>query len=239
MSKIRIYIESQNVKDSVEVVDRNVVHKIKDVLRLKSNDSVYVFDGEGREYLYKISRIDKGKVVLDKKKQVREEPAASARAVLGFPIIREGKIDFILQKATELGVDGFIPFICSRSLRTVPKKERLTRWQRIVLEAVRQSGRLWVPEVRGVLRFEDIVKEKFSLKLVASIEGKNFSSVLRYKAGDTLVMVGPEGDFSPSEYEQLKSEGFLFIRLSKNILRTETAAILSIGVIKAQSIESS
>ncbi len=231
MSKIRIYIEPESVKDSIEVRDKDTVHKIKDVLRLKSNDSVYVFDGEGREYIYKIHKIDKSKVVLEKERQERQEPAVSKRVVLGFPVLREEKIDFILQKATELGVTGFLPFVSSRSLRIKPSVPKIKRWRKIIIEAVRQSGRLWIPEIGNILEFGKVIRQEFPIKLAASIDGDNPREVLSKNTGDILVIAGPEGDFSPLEYRELEMSGFKLIKLSLYILRTETAAIFAVGLI--------
>jgi len=232
MSKIRIFIEPQSIGDLVEITDKNIVHKISNVLRLKEKDSIYVFDGEGREYLYEIQRMEKKYFIIKKRKKGRDEPPPLVKLILGFPLIREEKVDFILQKATELGVDGFIPFICSRSLRVKPSESKVKRWRKIVIEAVRQSGRLWIPEVYSVLDFEEVIQQRFSLKLSASIEGENLQKVLNKRIKDILVVVGPEGDFSLKEQEELKVRGFKFIRLSDNILRTETAAMFVTGAIK-------
>ncbi len=232
MSKIRIFIEPQSIGDLVEITDKNIVHKISNVLRLKEKDSIYVFDGEGREYLYEIQRMEKKYFIIKKRKKGRDEPPPLVKLILGFPLIREEKVDFILQKATELGVDGFIPFICSRSLRVKPSESKVKRWRKIVIEAVRQSGRLWIPEVYSVLDFEEVIQQRFSLKLSASIEGENLQKVLNKRIKDILVVVGPEGDFSLKEQEELKVRGFKFIRLSDNILRTETAAMFATGAIK-------
>ena len=236
MSKVRIYIEPQSIKDSIEVKDKKIIHKIKDVLRLKSSDYVYIFDGEGKEYIYKIRGIDKGRVVLEKGRQEREEPAVSKGIVLGFPILREEKIDFILQKATELGVTVFLPFISERSLQIKPSGSKIKRWEKIIIEAVRQSGRLWIPEVYEAEVLSEIAKKDYSLKIAASIDGDSPDKVLSKKTNEVLIIVGPEGDFSPLEYKELKASGFKFIKLSPYILRTETTAIFAAGIIRMLSV---
>ncbi len=231
MSKIRIYIEPQNIENLVEIRNKEIIHKIKDVLRLKENDNIYVFDGKGKEYLYIIKGINSKSILIKKRKKEKDEFLPQVRVFLGFPVIRKEKIDFILQKATELGVDGFIPFICARSLPLKSLESKLRRWEKIVREAVRQCGRLWIPQIYRVLRFEEIIHQEFSLKLAASIEGENPQDVLVKKAKDILVVVGPEGDFTSCEFEELKKAQFKFIKLSKHILRTETAAIFAGGLI--------
>ena len=216
----------------VEVKDKEIIHKIKDVLRLKENGDIYVFDGEGSEYIYKIRGIDRDVVVLEKKKQARKETVALNKVILGFPLIREAKIDFILQKTTELGVTGFSPFISARSLQTKPSISKIKRWRKIIVEAVRQSGRLWIPEVYEATSLGEIAKKDYSLKIAASIEGMSPKEVLSKNEGDVFIVVGPEGDFSYEEYDELKREGFKFIKLSQYILRTETAAIFAVGLVR-------
>ena len=230
MPKTRIYIEPREIKNLIEIEDKNIVHKIRDVLRLKEKDELYVFNGEGKEYLYEIRRAGK-KVILEKKKEEREVPLSSKKVTLGFPLLREDKIDFILQKATELGAMSFVPFISSRSLHIEPSISKIERWKRIVIESARQSGRLWVPRINNVIDFGGIIREDFSLKIAASIDGDGPRDVLDEEIKDILIIVGPEGDFSSQEYNRMREYGFKFIKLSPYILRVETAAIFAVGVI--------
>ena len=231
MSKIRIYVESKDLGDTVEVKEKAVVHKIKDVLRLKKGDFVYVFDGIGGEYLYRIDRIGRSVLILGKERYDKRESPPKDKIILGFPLIKEEKIDFILQKATELGVMGFLPFVCQRSLKIKPSISKIRRWQKIIIEAVRQSGRLWIPQIRGVEILDKVVRKKYRLKIVLSIGGGNPEKILDNKSGEILIVAGPEGDFTPLEYEKLKLSGFKFVKLSSHILRSETAAVFGAGLV--------
>lgn len=231
MSKIRIYVELKDLGDTVEVRDKAAVHKIKDVLRLKKGDSVYTFDGVGGEYLYKISRIGRSVFILDKEKYSKRKILPEDKIILGFPLIKEEKIDFILQKATELGVMGFLPFVCQRSLKIKLSVSKIRRWEKIVVEAVRQSGRLWIPRIHKVKSLDEITMKDYSLKFFASIKGRKLETVFNKGANDILIIIGPEGDFTSSEVNILKIKGFIPLRLSSNILRSETAAVFAVGLI--------
>jgi len=231
MSKIRIYIQPEDINNSIEIKDKNLVHKIKNVLRLGKGDSLYIFDGQGKEYLYGIETIVKKSVSIKMESLFKNSPAGNRRIILGFPLAKEDKIDFILQKATELGVEGFIPFVCERSLKAKVTDKKLERWKRIITEALRQSERLWMPFLGEVLDFQEITNVNYKVKLVAAAKGEKISSLLNGQEEEVLIFVGPEGDFSPSEYSQLEQSNFKFLKLSSHILRVETASIFSVGLI--------
>jgi len=231
MSKIRIYIQPKDINNFIEIKDKDLVHKIRNVLRLKKEDFLYVFDGQGKEYLYGIEAIAKKSVSIKRDSLSKSSPVPDRRIILGFPLAKEDKIDFILQKATELGVDGFIPFACKRCLKVKVSDEKLERWKRIITEALRQSERLWMPSLKEVLDFQEITSVSYKVKLVASVKGEKVSSILDGQEEEVFVLVGPEGDFSPSEYNQLEQSNFKFLKLSSHILRVETASIFSVGLI--------
>lgn len=231
MLKIRIYIESKDINDSIEIKDKGLIHKIRNVLRLKKGDSLYVFDGQGSEYQCRIEAIAKKSVLIKRESLSKSSSAQNRRIILGFPLVKEDKIDFILQKATELGVDGFIPFVCERSLKVKISDQKLKRWERIIIEALRQSERLWMPSLEEVLDFQEIVNVSYKVKIAVSVKGEKISSVLDGQEEEILILVGPEGGFSPSEYSKLEDSNFKFLKLSSHILRVETASIFSVGLV--------
>ena len=231
MSRVRIYVAPEEICDSIRIDEKGTIHKLKDVLRLKEDKEIYVFDGKGKEYLYKITEVKRSSVLIEKGKIEREEDCPIKKIGLGFPLLRSEKVDFILQKATELGVWEIYPFVCQRSISKKPLASKSRRWQRIVIEAARQCNRLWVPRVREVLDFKKIITQQWEIKLAASSEGGSLTKRLNKKAGNILLIVGPEGDFSPQEYYELKRNDFRFVGLSPHILRVETAAIFGAGLI--------
>lgn len=234
MSKVRIYVEPSRINDFIKIEARDVIHKIKDVLRFVEGEDVYIFDGEGKEYVYKIEAVKKDCLSLRQESLQREKTPPPRKVILGFPLIKEDKVDLILQKATELGVFAFAPFMCEHSIRIKPSEAKIQRWQKIVTEAVRQCGRLWLPQIYLICGFDDIVKSSCKVKLAASYEGKSLGELInseQLKEGEIFVVVGPEGDFSSWEYEVLDKNGFIRLKLSSNILRVETAAIFAVGLV--------
>ena len=231
MFKIRIYIQPKDINNSIEIKDKNLVHKIRNVLRLGKGDSLYVFDGQGKEYLYQIEAIAKKSVSIKMESLSEDRPAENRRIILGFPFAKEDKIDFILQKATELGVEGFIPFVCERSLKNKVTDKKLERWKRIITEALRQSERLWMPSLEEALDFQEITNVNYKVKLVASAKGEKISSLLNGQEEEVFILIGPEGGFSSSEFNQLEQSNFKLLKLSSHILRVETASIFSVGLI--------
>jgi len=230
MAKVRIYIERKQIDPEILVSDKEIIHKLSHVLRLKPEDTVYVFDGAGCEHCCKLIKLNKKQAILARIKKEREEASLNHRVSLAFPLVNKERIDFILEKATELGISRFLPFTCQRSLQNKPSRERLKRWQRIMLEVVRQSDQLWVPTIEPIVDLGQIIKASFSLKLLGSIEGKPITSVDFKGILDTLIIVGPVGDFSPDEYDLLRRNDFYPIKLAPTILRVETAAVFFSGL---------
>ena len=231
MSKIRIYIQSKDINDFIEIKDNSLLHKIRNVLRLKKEDSLYLFDGQGKEYLYIIKEITRKSVLIKRQSLSENSLVRDRKIILGFPLTREDKIDSILQKATELGVGSFIPFTCERSLRVKINDKKLERWRKIISEALRQSEGLWMPTLQEVLDFQEIASIGYKVKLAASVKGEKLSSILNSQEKETFILIGPEGGFSSSEYSLLEANNFRFLKLSSHILRVETASIFSIGLI--------
>ncbi|MFH1771421.1 MAG: RsmE family RNA methyltransferase [Candidatus Omnitrophota bacterium] len=232
MSKVRIYISPRHIDREIKINDIETIHKLTDVLRKEKSDTIYVFDGQGKEYSFKIYHISKRTITIAEKKLLRTQVLSKPSVTLGLPLVKERKFEFILEKAAELGVDVFRPFICQRSLKFTPGPSKIKRWKRVILESSRQSGRLWIPEIMDVIGLKELAAVVFPLKFTATLNlGKNISSFLK-NTGDSLIVVGPEGDFSDSEYKMLSGNNFVPWNISSNILRTETAAISAVAVLK-------
>lgn len=230
MSKVRLYLAKDRISDIMALEDKESLHKAKDVLSLKKGEKIYIFDGEGTEYRYQINEIERKRITLKKEATERTESMPEKIITLGVPLVKEQKMDLILQKATELGIWSFQPFICQRSIREKPSAGKKERWVKIVREAARQSERLWLAQINDVIDFNDLIKHNFSLKLAASIKGQKITGIPEKKCCRILLLIGPEGDFSAEEYEKLKTENFFFLKLSENILRVETASIIASGL---------
>ncbi|MFA5270846.1 MAG: RsmE family RNA methyltransferase [Candidatus Omnitrophota bacterium] len=230
MSKVRIYIPNEELSVNLKIEEREILHKIKDVLTLKESEKVYVFDGAGKEYVYEIGDVNRNHVLLINKQISRQDDEIKNKIILAIPLLKEQKIEYILEKATELGVESFQPFICERSIREMPSSEKMKRWARIVQEATRQSERLWIPKIEEILAFDNLMKKDFKTKICAAIDGAYIKDMKNYNKEKVLLIAGPEGDFSPQEFIKMKDNNFYFLKLSENILRAETASVFMVGL---------
>lgn len=231
MSHVRVYNNFLRDNDVLTITDAETIHKVKDVLRLGAEKSLYLFDGNGKEFLCRIIDIKHDSIVAQKIKIAREEPANTPSLILGFPLVKEEKVDFILQKATELGVSEFVPFTCTRSIQSLPSESKVKRWQKILIEATRQSERLWIPKLNAIGEFTELIRRPYETKLAATITGENARDTLAASSKEIFIIVGPEGDFSHPEYAHLKENNFKTINLSPHILRVETAAAFAVGLV--------
>jgi 16S rRNA (uracil1498-N3)-methyltransferase len=231
MPEARIYIPPQELNEIIEIRENRAIHKIKNVLRLKRDNTIAVFDGKGKEYLYNLIEIKRNLISLKKNKLCREQECPKKRITLGFPLTKEEKVDFILQKATELGIFTFLPFVSDRSISAQPSPSKVERWKKIIIEASRQCERLWLPTLSAVSSFSELCKTTFSFKFAASIRGEKLEDFINPNISEALIAIGPEGDFSPEEYESLIKNNFRLVRICDNILRVETAAIFAAGLL--------
>jgi len=231
MSKVRLFFPKDKISDIVVINDKETLHKTNDVLVLKKGERVYLFDGEGTEYRYQISEANRKYISLKKEAVERTVSSPKEKITLAIPLLKEPKLELILQKATEFGIWSFQLFTCERSIHGQPSSGKKERWKKIIDEATRQSDRLWTAQINEIVDFETLTKQDFSLKIAASITGQKITGIIKEKCPKTLLVIGPEGDFSPNEYEKFKISGFKFLKLSENILRVETAAIVASGLI--------
>lgn len=227
MSKVRLFFPKDKISDIVVINDKETLHKANDVLALKKGERIYLFDGEGVEYRYQINEASHRYISLKKEAIERTRSLPQEKITLGIPLLKEQKLELILQKATELGIWSFQLFTCERSIHGQPSSGKKERWAKIIDEATRQSNRLWLAQLNEVVDFKALIKQDFSLKVAASITGEKITDIIKQKYHKILLVVGPEGDFSPNEYEKLETHGFKFLKLSENILRVETAAIVA------------
>ncbi|MBU2102254.1 MAG: RsmE family RNA methyltransferase [Candidatus Omnitrophota bacterium] len=216
----------------MDIREPELLHKVRDVLRLKKKETVHAFDGKGIEFSCKVISMDKKSLLLERREKSQEAAKPCCVITLAFPMLKEDKIDVILQKGTELGAGVLSPFISSRSIQATPSTTRLSRWHKIVIEATRQSERLWLPRVAPLCRIEEIITQQYDLKIVAAQKGKPLPENLRNKKAKQILLVsGPEGDFSPEEEKLIAANDFFPVSLSKNVLRAETASVALMGLV--------
>ncbi|MDA8387951.1 MAG: 16S rRNA (uracil(1498)-N(3))-methyltransferase [Nitrospiraceae bacterium] len=219
----------------------------KNVLRAKPGDKIALFDGKGREasgVIASISRKDLS-VRIGETLDSRKEPALK---ILFLPAVLKGqKMDFVIQKATELGVARMRPLITGRT--QVGETRKLARWRKIAIEAARQCGRSFVPEVdEPVSLSRYFTEDNFTENMGAGMNGAGvlfwegggaglkelfLSGRLKSSGAERIsVAVGPEGGFSAEEVSLAAQKGFHTASLGPRILRAETAAVLAVGLVQ-------
>ncbi|MDQ6802592.1 MAG: 16S rRNA (uracil(1498)-N(3))-methyltransferase [Acidobacteriota bacterium] len=197
------------------------------VLRVREGEEVEVFDALGKNYL---ARFESPEAVHVLNETGNREPATTLH--LAMSIIQLEKFEFVLQKGTELGVRSFIPLITDRiEVRVERIRGKEDRWKKIVLEAVKQSGRSQIPEIEPPTQFDDAIA-RAGTKLVFDADAE---TTTRQPDNPTTLFIGPEGGFSERELQLARESGAAFERLGPRRLRAETAAIVALTLVAARS----
>jgi 16S rRNA (uracil1498-N3)-methyltransferase len=204
------------------IKDKELIHQLTRVLRLQKGDQIELFNKEGEEAKVLITEMDERWVDFMVMEKSKKEPETK-RVVLAAAIVKRDNFEWIVQKATEIGVAEIIPLHTERSVKFGVQIHRL---KRIVEEASEQCGRVSVPIVREPEEFMNILKEsKEQEKYFVDMGGKNF---IKAKKGDSMILfVGPEGGWSENERKAAKEAGCVTMSLGKTVLRSETAATVA------------
>ena len=205
-------------------------------LRLKTGDPLIVFDGRGGEYEATIERIDRGHVDVKVGgwRDVEREARMRVGLVQGLP--EADKMDWIIQKAVELGVAWIQPIVCDRSvvrLHGERAERREAHWRRVAIAACEQSGRDVVPEVRATLPFQAWVAEERTVARWMLVPGATPLAAHAPPAGPVELLVGPEGGLSERELDLARSRRCEELSLGPRVLRTETAPLAALAAIHA------
>lgn len=210
-------------------------HHIKNVMRMKKGDMIKVI-WDKTIYDCKITKIaDKSSFDIIAKEKIKNDDYEVAVAC---SLIKEQKLNYLIQKCTELGASELIFLNTERSIIKIEDKKlssKITRWEKICKEASEQSFRTKLPYISGILSLNDLVKKEYDLKLFCSLNKntKNIKKVLQKnnKCVKILLVVGPEGGFTLKEEEYLIKNGFTSVSLGKNVLRAETAAVTALSML--------
>lgn len=201
---------------------------LRDVLRLKTGDEVYVFDGRGREFRCSVSNTKRDSAELRIDAEVEPaKPESQLQLNLCVALLKGEKFDLVVQKATELGVTTITPLITRHAdihLRDQSDAtKRVTRWQRIALEAAKQSGRAFVPEISLPIAFEAALNLEGAGVMFSERDGETFESLTA--TSPITALIGSEGGWADDEIEAARTRDFHIVTLGGRILRAETAAI--------------
>lgn len=250
----RFFSPSQNISDDeIIITDKNDTHHIRDVLRLKEKDKVIVFDERGCEYDCLIEKLS-GKIVLNILDKRLPQRRKITKITVACAIPKKSRMDDIVDKLTQLGVDTIIPLLTERVVVKLDKDKevlRLKRWQKIALSAARQCQTNAIPVIEPVKNIKDVLSKAkgFDLKLLPTLSGRRKSlkeainnlnrdsdHFLKNKkmvaVPNILVLIGPEGDFSDEEVALAKKAGFIPVSLGDFVLRVETAAVTAASFIR-------
>jgi len=230
MSTVRLYYPENIIENSTSLLSKEHTHYIVNVMRLKRGSKINFFNKEG-EWLSEIVFLDRDRVEIKFLNKIKESFPAS-NIELAICLVKKNPMEIILQKATELGVSRIIPII---SERTEVKDLNLERANKITIEATEQSNQLNPPKISQMIDLKDFINSisKETKLFFADINSKHTPSLKDIEGIKNIsILIGPEGDFSPSERELiLKKSNVIPFSLSKNILRTDTAVISAISLV--------
>jgi 16S rRNA (uracil1498-N3)-methyltransferase len=229
MSIIRLYHPENILENSTSLLSKEHTHYLVNVMRAKRGANVNFFNKNG-EWLSEIVFLEKDRVEVKFLSKIKENTNIN-NIKLAICLVKKNAMEIILQKATELGIRKIIPII---SERTEVKEINFERANKIVIEATEQSNQLEPPEISEILKLKDFLNINTNNKIFFADINSDYNLEKKdFKEGETVtVLVGPEGDFSPTERELiLNGSTTVPFSLSKNILRTDTAVISAISLI--------
>ena len=244
MQTHRFFIRPESWTPDRLELDQDEAHHCIDVVRAVVGQRIVVFNGRGVEAVAEISALGKSRVEL-KTLQISHTPPLPCAITLAQAIPKGKNMDLIVQKGTELGVSKIVPLISERTVVQLAAEEaekKTEKWRQIVVEAGKQCGQSRLPEVVPPVTPKQFLAEldQYEIALIASLQAdarsfKNALSDFREQHGrrpkNVLVLIGPEGDFTPAEAALAKSAGCLPVSLGPIVLRTETAAIYCLSVL--------
>ena len=231
--------ENINLEQNTCIIEGEDVKHISKVLRCKENDKLEVCDMDNNEYICKIKEINKDNVLLDiiEKVNIKRESNLKVKLYQGMP--KGTKMELILQKLTEVGVDEIVLVQTKRSVTKIDNKKedkKIERWERIIYEAAKQSKRGKIPTLTGVLTFNEALEDmkgndlnicpyenERTVVIKEAIKGKQINNI--------GIFVGPEGGFEEEEIEKIQNINGQVVSLGPRILRTETASVVASSIV--------
>ena len=227
MSNIRLFYSKSLSLNLTDKLDKSQSHYVSKVMRLREKEVFSLFNISG-EWEAKILNITKSIVEFNVTKQLRQEEN-NKELWLAFSPIKSNYFNFMIQKATELGVTKFLPIIFERTIVRKINKERL---EKVIIEAAEQSNRITVPSIEDPQKLKSFLNNDMDLIFTDLNTANTKIDLTKLTSKPTCVIIGPEGDFSEQEREEiLKFNGVQSVKINENILRSETAVISALSII--------
>ena len=230
MNNIRLFHPENIIENTTSLLSKEHTHYVANVMRMKRGSNINFFNQNG-EWLSEIVFLDRDRVEVKFLNKLKE-PTSKSNIELAICLVKKSPMETILQKSTELGVTKIIPII---SERTEVKELNFERAKKIVIEATEQSNQLIPPEILQVTKLQDFLNNSdvTSKLLFADVNSKeHLKKEKLYKAKSLSLLIGPEGDFSPSEIELIHGNPKVVpFTISRNILRSDTAVISAISLV--------
>ena len=227
MSNIRLFYSKSLSLNLTDKLDKSQSHYVSKVMRIKENEVFSLFNNSG-EWEAKILNITKSIVEFNVTKQLRQKENIK-ELWLAFSPIKSNYFNFMIQKATELGVTKFLPIIFERTIVRKINKERL---EKVIIEAAEQSNRIKVPSIEDPQKLKSFLNNDMDLIFTDLNTANTKIDLTKLTTKPTCVIIGPEGDFSEQERKEiLKFNGVQSVKINENILRSETAVISALSII--------
>jgi 16S rRNA (uracil1498-N3)-methyltransferase len=237
MRLTRVHVDTPLTAGKHVTLEGTAANHVTRVLRLRIGDELTLFDGRGGEFAARIEEFRKDCVKVSVGEQRSTERESPLSLILAQGVSRGERMDWVVQKATELGVSRIIPVFTERSVVRLDAKQadrKVQHWRAIAIAACEQSGRNRIPDVTSPVNFFDLIRggEPGSTRLLLSPTANLRLNELREPGTGITVLIGPEGGLADSEHEAAISAGFRAVRLGPRVLRTETAAIAALTIIQ-------
>ncbi len=237
MRLTRVHVPGPLAAGSRRILEGDAANHITRVLRLRPGDPLTVFDGSGAEHAARIEEFRKSAVIVtvgDSSSAPRESPL---RLTLAQGISRGERMDWVVQKSTELGVSHIVPIQTERTVVKLDSQQsarKLHHWQAIAIGACEQSGRNLIPDIAAPLALHDFLRDTDAnaTRLLLSPTGALRINDLSPPVARIIVLIGPEGGLSEPEQHAALAAGFIAVRLGPRVLRTETAAVAALTLLQ-------